>query len=146
MDYISLGYDEDSFPDSDTFNPFHWVKSAKRTSPDDETLERVCRNEAPIPTNTAAASTLEGLVGFSFGPRTCLGHDSAKEDVAFLTCLIKEWRVEVYLKEGETCEQWRTRMMYPKIRIALAVGEVPLRLVRKERKREESGCVTRARV
>jgi cytochrome P450 len=135
MDYISLGYDEQSFPDSDKFDPFRWAKSSRRTTADDDSLERARKNEAPIPTNTAAASTLEGFVGFSFGPRTCLGHKFAKvEAVAFLTCLLKEWRVEVYLKEGETREEWRARMMDPKIQIALAVGKVPLRLVRREKR------------
>ena len=136
MDYISLGYDEQSFPDSDKFDPFRWGKSAKRSASDNETLERARKNEAPIPATSAAASTLDGFVGFSFGPRTCLGHKFAKvEAVAFLTRLLKEWRIEVYLKEGETREEWRKRMMDPKIQIALAVGTVPLKLVRREKRR-----------
>lgn len=135
MDYISLGYDEDSFPDSDAFNPSRWTKSVKRSAPDTDALERARKNEAPIPISTSAASTLDGFLGFSFGPRTCLGHKFAKvEAVAFLTRLLKEWRVEVYLKDGETREQWRTRMMDPKIQIALAVEKVPLKLVRREKK------------
>ena len=71
-------------------------------------------------------------MGFSWGPRTCLGHKFAKvEAVAFLTMILREWRVEVDLK-GESKESWRERVLAPKFGGALMFGEVPLKLVRRK--------------
>ena len=82
-----------------------------------------------------SASALDGFMGFSFGPRTCLGHKFAKiEAVAFLTCLLREWRVEVEpssMLPGETSEEWRARVLKPKFGMALLLKEVPLRFVRR---------------
>jgi len=48
-------------------------------------------------------SVLDAFAGFSFGPRTCLGHKFAKvEAVCFLTLLLRDWRVETALEPGET--------------------------------------------
>lgn len=133
LDFISVGYDEETFPNSDAFNPFRWTRNSSRPNPswDEEAQKRASKNEAPIPSTSVSASTLEGFIGFSFGPRTCLGHKFAKvEAVAFLTLLLREWRVEVYLGDMSK-EEWKKKNMDPKIQIALAIGEVPVRLVKR---------------
>ena len=78
------------------------------------------------------ATTFEGFMGFSWGPRTCLGHKFAKvEAVAFLTMILRDWRVVVDLK-GETTESWRKRVLAPGFGGALLIGKVPLKLVRRK--------------
>ena len=79
-------------------------------------------------------SSMDGFIGFSFGARTCLGHKFAKvEAVCFLTNLLREWRVEVILEKGETMEMWKERVLTPKFIFTLSFGEVPMRLVRREK-------------
>lgn len=88
--------------------------------------------EAPEPVSASSASSLDGFIGFSFGPRTCLGHKFAKvEAVCFLTNLLREWKVEVVLREGETIEGWKERILTPQFGVTLTLGQVPVRLVRR---------------
>ena len=93
----------------------------------------VATGEAPEPTSASAVSSLDGFIGFSFGPRTCLGHKFAKvEAVCFLTNLLREWKVEIALKEGETVEEWKERVLVPRFVVTLTLGDVPVKLVRRE--------------
>ncbi len=81
---------------------------------------------------SASANTMDGFMGFSIGPRTCLGHKFAKiEAVAFLTHLLREWRVEPALDDGEDVAQWKVRMFEPSFGLTLALKDVPLRFVRR---------------
>ncbi|ETW77975.1 hypothetical protein HETIRDRAFT_420783 [Heterobasidion irregulare TC 32-1] len=74
----------------------------------------------------------EAASAFSFGPRTCIGrHFAAMEAVCFLTLLIKDWHVEPIMKEGETGEQWRERVMPAAMMLTLGVSPVPVRLRRR---------------
>ena len=83
-------------------------------------------------TGSSPLTTLEGFLGFSYGPRTCLGHKFAKvEAVAFLTMVLRQWRVDIDLK-GESREAWKRRVFNPSFTVALSLGEVPLKLVRRE--------------
>ena len=92
----------------------------------------VATGEAPEPTSASAVSSLDGFIGFSFGPRTCLGHKFAKvEAVCFLTNLLREWKVEVVLRDGETIEGWKERILTPQFGVTLTLGQVPVRLVRR---------------
>ena len=79
------------------------------------------------------ANSLDGFIGFSIGPRTCIGHKFAKvEAVAFLTLLLREWRVEPILRSGETDSEWRERVLTPKIGMTLGFDSVPLRFYKRE--------------
>lgn len=75
---------------------------------------------------------MEGFVGFSFGPRTCLGRKFATvEAVAFLVCLLRDWRVEAIMQGDETPTQWRERVLEPKMGVTLFFGDIPIRLVKR---------------
>lgn len=83
--------------------------------------------------DVAAARTFEGFIGFALGPRSCIGAKFARvEAVAFLTLLLREWRVEpVYRDVEETKEEWRERVLKPSFGQALLLGEVPVRFIRR---------------
>ncbi|EJD03281.1 cytochrome P450 [Fomitiporia mediterranea MF3/22] len=129
LDLIGMLYDPQTFPDPEEFKPERWVKSGKFTSASSITKD----TDAGEVSGSAPASTLDGFFGFSFGPRTCLGHKFAKvEGVAFLTLLLHEWRIVPALRDGETKEMWKERVMNPTLGMTLNVAEVPLKLVRRK--------------
>ena len=78
---------------------------------------------------SSSVDSLTGFIGFSIGPRTCIGHKFAKvEAVSFLTHVIREWRVEPSKKPGETNNEWRKRVLTaPEINTTLALKDVPLK-------------------
>ncbi|KAG6829041.1 hypothetical protein H0H87_012774, partial [Tephrocybe sp. NHM501043] len=52
----------------------------------------------------------EAFSAFSLGPRMCIGRKFATtEAVAFFTMLLRDWKVEPLLEDGETKETWRGR-------------------------------------
>ncbi|EJD03282.1 cytochrome P450 [Fomitiporia mediterranea MF3/22] len=129
LDLVGMLYDPQTFPDPEEFKPERWVKSGKFTPVSSITKDR----DAGEVSGSAPTSSLDGFVGFSFGPRTCLGHKFAKvEGVAFLTLLLREWRVEPVLRDGETKEMWKERIMTPRLGMTMTVGEIPLKLVRRK--------------
>ena len=68
------------------------------------------------------------------GPRACIGRKFATtEAVCFLAMLLRDWKVEPVLLEGETPAQWRQRVMQAKLVMALAMDDVPLKLTMRER-------------
>ncbi|KIK06373.1 hypothetical protein K443DRAFT_674356 [Laccaria amethystina LaAM-08-1] len=74
----------------------------------------------------------EAFSAFSVGPRACIGRKFATtEAVCFLTLLLRDWRIEPILSEGETKEAWMGRVLDAKIVITLGVADVPVRLVRR---------------
>lgn len=122
------GYDPQSFPEPETFNPRRWKRSTKSSA-----IPTALATEADEVTGSSPASTFEGFLAFSYGPRTCIGHKFAKvESVAFLTLLMREWRVEAVMKSGESKEAWRARVLKPSFGEALLIGEVPLKLIRRK--------------
>lgn len=79
-------------------------------------------------------SDSELFSAFSIGPRACIGRKFATtEAVAFLTMLLRDWKVEPLLKEGETKEAWGHRVLDAKIAVTLGVKDVPLRFSRREK-------------
>jgi len=66
------------------------------------------------------------------GPRQCIGRKFATtEAVAFLTLLLRDWKVEPLLNDGETNDQWKERVMQGKLLLTLGIRNVPLRFIRR---------------
>lgn len=69
----------------------------------------------PLEFNPARQLTSEAkanFVGFSLGPRQCIGKRFAEvEMVAFLTCLLRDFRVVPIRKEGESWEDMKNRIL-----------------------------------
>ncbi|EJT98650.1 cytochrome P450 [Dacryopinax primogenitus] len=80
-DWIGIGYNERVYSSAYTFLPARWL--------DPET---------------------EPLINFSYGPRVCLGKKFAiTEAVGVLTLLLRDYRIELALKQGQTSKQWREK-------------------------------------
>jgi len=127
MDIVGMFYDPQIFPDPYEFKPSRWTRGAAS-----EAGSSLNQKQADEVSMSASASAMDGFIGFSIGPRTCLGHKFAKiEAVAFLTHLLREWRVEPVLNEGEDAAQWRARVLDPSFLITLAFGDIPVRFVRR---------------
>ncbi|KAF9467919.1 cytochrome P450 [Collybia nuda] len=76
----------------------------------------------------------EAFSAFSIGPRACIGRKFATtESVAFLTMLLRDWRVQPTLRTGETREQWRERVLDARLVLTLGVADVPVRFTRRSR-------------
>ncbi|KAI0064333.1 cytochrome P450 [Artomyces pyxidatus] len=78
------------------------------------------------------SSDSETISAWSIGPRTCIGRKFAfVEAVCFLTLFIRDWHVEPILRKGESTEEWRERVMVPKLMLSLGVQDVPVKLTRR---------------
>jgi len=74
----------------------------------------------------------ESFTAFSVGPRICIGRKFATvESVAFLAMLLRDWKTEPLLRDGETAGAWRTRVLDAKMVLTLGVDDVPLRFIRR---------------
>jgi len=128
MDILAMFYDPQEFPNPYEFKPSRWTKEA---APEAETSSN--KKQADDVPASANANTMDGFMGFSIGPRVCLGHKFAKvEAVAFLTNVLREWRVEPFLNDGEDVAQWKARVLEPHFGITLALKDVPLRFIRRK--------------
>ncbi len=66
------------------------------------------------------------------GPRTCIGRKfSTTESVAFLTMLLRDYKIEPILYEAETKEQWKERVLDVTVGITLGVKSVPVTFIRR---------------
>lgn len=71
---------------------------------------------------------------FSVGPRACTGRRFAlTEACCFLAHLLRDWRVEIIARPGESKAEWRQRVMRAHTTMTMGVGDVPVRLIRRER-------------
>ncbi|KAH7917032.1 cytochrome P450 [Leucogyrophana mollusca] len=69
---------------------------------------------------------------YSIGPRACTGRKFANtEACCFLAHLLREWRLKIVLRPGESRQQWRARVLRAKATMTLGVGDVPVQLVRR---------------
>ncbi|KAJ7064839.1 cytochrome P450 [Mycena amicta] len=74
----------------------------------------------------------EQFTAFSIGPRACIGRRFATvEATCFLAMLLRDWTVRPLLREGETREAWKARIMNAHIVLTLGVGDIPLRFERR---------------
>ncbi len=122
-------YDPQEFPNPDEFKPSRWTRGTVA-----QAGSSLNQKQADEVSTSAGANTMDGFVGFSIGPRTCLGHKFAKiEAVAFLTYLLREWRVEPVLNDGEDIAQWKARVLVPRFGVTLELKDVPLRFVRRRK-------------
>lgn len=68
------------------------------------------------------------------GPRTCLGRKFATtEAVAFLTMLLRDWKIEPILRPGESKQEWRNRVLDGQIALTLGVKDVSVKFTRRPR-------------
>ncbi|KAG6865641.1 hypothetical protein C0991_000811 [Blastosporella zonata] len=107
LDVIGIQYNPRYFPDPEAFKPSRWY-------------------------NTSSDS--ESFSAFSLGQRACIGRKFATvEGVAFLTMLLRNWRVEPVCNTGETLDMWRERVLsQPDLGITLGVRDAPVRLLRRK--------------
>ncbi|KAI0064334.1 cytochrome P450 [Artomyces pyxidatus] len=83
------------------------------------------------------SSESETVSAWSIGPRTCIGRKFAfVEAVCFLTLFIRDWHVEPILRKGESTEEWRERVMVPKLMLSLGVQDVPVKLTRRTSRKQ----------
>jgi Cytochrome P450 len=62
---------------------------------------------------------------FGIGPRACIGRKfGTVESLAFLVMFLREWKVDIVLKEGETREDWRQRVVENASQVGLTFGIV----------------------
>ncbi|KDQ14273.1 hypothetical protein BOTBODRAFT_110236 [Botryobasidium botryosum FD-172 SS1] len=98
------------FPDPDAFKPSRW---------DD--------NDSDDSVGTDA------FLGFGQGPRACIGRKFAlAEMTCFVAMLLRDWRVEVDLAEGESPQQWQRRVMTDTASGLRAMGPLSVRFVTRE--------------
>ncbi|KAG6850123.1 hypothetical protein H0H93_000745 [Arthromyces matolae] len=103
VDMIGIQYNPRYFEEPEAFKPSRWY-------------------------NTSSES--DTFSAFSIGPRACIGRKFATtEAVAFLTMLLRDYKVEPILKDGETKEEWRKRVLDGRIVLTLGVADVGLRVV-----------------
>ncbi|TFK72490.1 cytochrome P450 [Pluteus cervinus] len=75
----------------------------------------------------------ETFSAFGVGPRACIGRKFATlEAVCFLTCLLRDWKIEPSMKEGETKREWQARVLDARFTITMGVKDVPVRFVRRK--------------
>lgn len=76
------------------------------------------------PQRWAEPGAIDAFLGFSVGPRACLGKKfSTVEGVAFLSNALRDWKFDIKLEKGETVESWSERMLRPMIGVTLKLGE-----------------------
>jgi len=106
VDMIGVQYNPRYFDEPDKFKPSRWYG----VSPESDMF-----------------------TAFSVGTRACLGRMfGLSESIAFLTSLLKQWKVEPLLSGGETKEQWKNRVLEAELVITLGVANMPIRFVRRQ--------------
>jgi len=117
FDLVGWGHSPELFPNPEKFDPQRWTHGRSCKSPANP--RPLSKDESP---------------NFSTGPRVCLGKKFATvEAVAFLTFVLRDWRVEPVLLPGETVLQWEMRILTPTMVVTMHFRDkVPLRFVRRQ--------------
>jgi len=103
VDLIGIHYNSRYFSDPEDYRPSRWY----------------------------GASESE-LSMFSIGPRACLGRRFAlTEACCFLAHVLRDWRVDIITKPGESRAQWRERVMRAETSLTMGTLDSPLRFIRR---------------
>ncbi|KAI0323885.1 cytochrome P450 [Cubamyces sp. BRFM 1775] len=103
VDTIGLHHNPRLFPDPEVFKPERWYDA---------------------PDNSMSM--------FSVGSRACIGRRFAITEAAcFLAKLVRDWRVEILTRDGETKAEWEEKYMNGKPISNFGIVEMPVRLVRR---------------
>ncbi|KAF8675334.1 hypothetical protein AX14_005122 [Amanita brunnescens Koide BX004] len=78
------------------------------------------------------SSESEIFSAFSVGQRTCIGRKfSTVEAVSFLSTLLRDWKVDPLLSNGETIQSWTDRVFKGTTSLLLGICDVPLKFSRR---------------
>ncbi|KDQ12294.1 hypothetical protein BOTBODRAFT_113010 [Botryobasidium botryosum FD-172 SS1] len=106
VNVLGIHYSARHFPDPESFKPSRWSDESLRDNP--------------------------AIAAFGYGPRACLGRKfSLAETTSFLVMLLRDWKVDVDLADGETPRQWQERVMTGQVTSVLGFGPLPIRLSRR---------------
>ncbi|KDQ08641.1 hypothetical protein BOTBODRAFT_179710 [Botryobasidium botryosum FD-172 SS1] len=106
VNIVGIHYNPRHFPDPETFKPSRW---------DDGSVDP------------------DAFGGFGQGPRACIGRKfSLAEATCFVAMLLRDWRVEVDLAEGETPQQWQRRVMTGGAAGLRGLGPISVRFARRK--------------
>jgi len=105
VDFVGISYNPRYFEDPHSYRPSRWY--GKTSNP-------------------------EIFNPFSFGNRSCIGRRFAiTETVCFLAMILRDWKVEPIIPDGETEEQWRARANEAYMGISLRCGDAPMRFTKR---------------
>ncbi|RDB25710.1 Leukotriene-B4 omega-hydroxylase 3 [Hypsizygus marmoreus] len=105
IDMIAIHYDPKVFPDPERFLPSRWYG---------------------VPDLDVSM--------YGIGPRACIGRKFAQtEATCFLALFLRDWKLDVVLKDGETRQEYEARVMGKASidGLAFGVGPIALKLVRR---------------
>ncbi|KZT55773.1 cytochrome P450 [Calocera cornea HHB12733] len=105
VDFINICFNPEYYPSPEVYDPARWL--------DPE---------------------VEQGVNFSYGPRICVGKKFAMcEALATLAMLLKDYKLEPILEEGESVPQWRQRNLEGNIQTGVGFGpaKFPIRVVKR---------------
>jgi hypothetical protein len=86
----------------------------------------------PLP--PACARSHYQNVSYNLGPRECIGRKFATvEAVALLALLLRDFKIEPLLLNGETLDAWKTRVLDAQLLITLGVSNASVRFVRRQK-------------
>ncbi|KAF7344598.1 Cytochrome P450 [Mycena sanguinolenta] len=107
IDMVGVQYNPRYFEDPEEFKPSRWYG---------------------LPADS------EQYTAFSVGPRACLGRRFATvEGTCFLAMLLRDWQVLPVLRDGETKEAWRVRVLNDvRVSITMKAGDFPIKLARRK--------------
>ncbi|KAJ7269928.1 cytochrome P450, partial [Mycena rebaudengoi] len=105
VDMIGVQYNPRYFEDPEVYKPSRWY---------------------------GLPSDSELFTAFSVGPRACIGRKFATTEVTcFLALLLRDWKVMPLLRDGESNEAWRARVLDAHMVLTLGVTDVPVKFVRR---------------
>ena len=69
---------------------------------------------------------------YRLGQRACVGRKFATlEGVSFLSVMLRDWRVDPMLSDGETIRSWMGRVFKGHASLTLGISDVPVKLSRR---------------